>query len=275
MEGVKEVSEVDFDSILDGYERGGRGLEVYEKAARQALLSDLAYRTSRNDTTHRVDYADDEQRYRFESGLITPAEGLALLHDQPNLGSIELARHMHVGDAIGPAAVSMYLRDSLNEGDAVQSQTVDVSDKSPSYYRITGFNVADPRLQEVITVTRKKELLTHFDDQLVTILADTYLLDLESKSIDDATRRAVFREFERLDELRANDAKEAERWTGRHHNFIGPSVAPIDVARQGLADAVHKKSHHQLSTNGVLPLSSVVYASTRKARSNYQHRLVD
>lgn len=272
-EGITEVGMVEQDPIFDNPEYDGSNVDRYRDIAVSALLNELAYRTDRNQRNpQEIDFKSDEERSRFESGDITPTEGIRLLMNQPQVESLELARLRHVGDWSGPDLVTRAVRHDIINDKEILKNTIDLSEISPSYYRITSFDVAVPELQNIIAVTRKREIFSHFDDTLVSVLADTYVIDASSKSIDPEVRERILEEFIKLDNIYRTSPSEADGWNHSHHNFVGVAINSLAKNRRKLVLPESYEDRNKININGVLPLTSAVYATTRKARCSYRER---
>lgn len=274
LSGVNEAAQVLSDPIFESKEYDGKFLDQYKEVAMSALLNELAYRTSRNQRDHLdIAYENPEQEKRFLEGNITPSEGIKLLHEQPHVSSIELARLRHVGDWNGPAKVVEAVRRDLITDQEILDSTIDVSTVSPSYYRITKYDVADPKFQQMLGVTRKKEIFSNFNDEIVSVLAETYVLDVSSDSLDEGCKKKIIEEFELLEHLRQTNPAEADKWHELHHNFVGFAIDSLAKQRRRQKMPESYEDRSKLAISGALPLTSVVYAASRKTRRDYRDRI--
>ncbi len=146
--------------------------DVRRDLAERALLATIANQAWRNNEGN----ITDEMRDNYPdviAGDAEPAEMVAMLHEYPGSGALELARTTHVGRWNVQNIIDLPVRRSLDTVPGTKREA------SAPRYKIKMFD------EDGAAVERKRVVRSHYNGQLLTVLRNTMLVDYHSPEMPD------------------------------------------------------------------------------------------
>lgn len=230
----------EIDKQADRFDMIGKPLcKEMGMLALYANLTYQAYRNGRKDQTAPI--SDPILREDALRGDIMPCDMVNLLHDYPMIESAELARLTHVGNWDTNSLIDDPVREDL-------LQTSSEPSEQDSYYTI---NILSSKHPHEVGIGRKRVLFRHFGGEVLTIITNNLLVDLRDKSLPRDFRISLRDYVKDRKEFRYAD----------HHKFL----------RTSLEDQLTNPNCDQ-KESGLIPLSTVYYATQASARVNASMR---
>lgn len=165
-----EVSLIE-DDLLRYFVRGA----LCARIAHDADINAEHLHDYRNETNNLLTKYD----HKMLDGLGTPGQHALYLAQHPVLGSMEFARHTHVGQWNTPHLIDDTVRSSFNKTPGLVTERY----KEEPYYKIRQFGVYDQH--PIVVVDRKRVVRRHMGRRVITIAKNSLLINTQDQAMRD------------------------------------------------------------------------------------------